>query len=61
MATIFKKKGKWYVQIRRSFHKPIYKSFIAKPEKVWTIYHFFILKFIVKITLNKNNPHFLHL
>ena len=32
MATISKKFGKWYVQIRRSFHKPIYKSFIAKPD-----------------------------
>ena len=30
MATTTKKKDKWYVQIRRSFHKPIYKSFIAK-------------------------------
>ena len=34
MATISKKFGKWYVQIRRSFHKPIYKSFIAKPDAV---------------------------
>ena len=32
MATISKKFGKWYVQIRRSFHKPIYKSFIAKQD-----------------------------
>ena len=32
MATIFKKKGKWFVQIRRSFHKPIYKTFSAKPD-----------------------------
>ena len=32
MATIFKKKGKWFVQIRRSFHKPIYKTFVAKPD-----------------------------
>ena len=32
MATITKKKDKWYVQIRRSFHKPIYKSFIAKAD-----------------------------
>ena len=30
MATISKNKNKWYVQIRRSFHKPIYKSFISK-------------------------------
>ena len=30
MATIVKKQGKWYVQIRRSFHKPIYKMFTAK-------------------------------
>ena len=29
MATIVKKQGKWFVQIRRSFHKPIYKSFIS--------------------------------
>ena len=32
MATITKKKGKWFVQIRRSFHKPIYKTFSAKPD-----------------------------
>ena len=32
MATITKKKGKWFVQIRRSFHKPIYKTFVAKPD-----------------------------
>lgn len=32
MATIYKKRGKWLVQIRRSFHKPIYKSFIAKQD-----------------------------
>ena len=30
MATISKNKNKWYVQIRRSFHRPIYKSFISK-------------------------------
>jgi len=30
MANISKKFGKWYVQIRRSFHKPIYKQFISK-------------------------------
>lgn len=30
MATIVKKNGKWFVQIRRSFHKPIYKTFISK-------------------------------
>ena len=30
MATIVKKKGKWFVQIRRSFHKPIYKTFLSK-------------------------------
>ena len=32
MATIYKKRGKWCVWIRRSFHKPIYKSFIAKQD-----------------------------
>ena len=32
MANISKKYGKWYVQIRRTFHKPIYKSFIAKQD-----------------------------
>ena len=32
MATISKKRGKWYVQIRRSFHKPIYKAFISKQD-----------------------------
>ena len=32
MATITKKKGKWFVQIRRSFHKPIYKTFSAKAD-----------------------------
>jgi integrase len=30
MATIFKKKGKYFAQIRRSFHKPIYKTFLSK-------------------------------
>lgn len=30
MATIVKKKGKWFVQIRISFHKPIYKTFLSK-------------------------------
>ena len=30
MATIYKKRGKWLVQIRRSSHKPIFKSFISK-------------------------------
>ena len=32
MATITKKNDKWYVQIRRSFHKPIYKMFTAKSD-----------------------------
>ena len=32
MATIVKKKGKWFVQIRRSFHKPIYKTFSTKTD-----------------------------
>ena len=32
MTTITKKKDKWYVQIRRSFHKPIYKMFTAKSD-----------------------------
>ena len=32
MATITKKKGKWFVQIRRSFHKSIYKTFSAKQD-----------------------------
>jgi len=32
MATITKKKCKWFVQIRRSFHKPIYKTFSAKQD-----------------------------
>ena len=32
MATITKENDKWYVQIRRSFHKPIYKPFIAKAD-----------------------------
>ena len=30
MATIIKKRGKWFVQIRRSFHKPIYKTLASK-------------------------------
>lgn len=30
MATIRKKRDKWCVEIRRTFHKPIYKSFISK-------------------------------
>ena len=32
MASITRKRGKWLVSIRRSFHKPIYKSFIAKQD-----------------------------
>ena len=32
MVTISKNKNKRYVQIRRSFHKPIYKSFISKSD-----------------------------
>jgi len=32
MATIVKKRGKWFVQIRRSFHKPIYKTFVSKQD-----------------------------
>ena len=32
MVTISKNKNKRYVQIRKSFHKPIYKSFIAKAD-----------------------------
>jgi len=32
MATILKKFGKWQVSIRRSFHKPIYKTFISKQD-----------------------------
>ena len=34
MATIYKKHGKWCAWIRRSFHKPIYKSFISKQDAV---------------------------
>jgi integrase len=30
MATILRKFGKWQVSIRRSFHKPLYKTFISK-------------------------------
>ena len=32
MATILKKFGKWQVSIRRSFHKPLYKTFITKQD-----------------------------
>jgi integrase len=32
MATIYKKNGKWGVKIRRSFHKPINKTFISKQD-----------------------------
>ena len=32
MATIYKNKGKWGAWIRRSFHKPIDKSFISKQD-----------------------------
>jgi integrase len=32
MATIYKKRGKWGAWIRRSFHKPIHKSFISKQD-----------------------------
>ena len=30
MASITKANDKWLVQIRRSFHKPIYKTFYSK-------------------------------
>ena len=37
MATIYKKRGKWLVQIRRTFHQPIFKSFISKQDaQRWT-------------------------
>jgi len=29
MATIRKKRDKWAVSIRRSFHKPLFKSFAS--------------------------------
>ena len=32
MATIRTKNGNWHVEIRRSFHKPIYKSFKTKQD-----------------------------
>ena len=32
MASIYKKRGKWSALIRRSFHKPIHKSFISKQD-----------------------------
>ena len=32
MSSIYKKHGKWVGSIRRSFHKPIYKSFHAKQD-----------------------------
>ena len=32
MATFSKRKGKWCVQIRRSFHKPINKTFVSKSD-----------------------------
>ena len=32
MATILRKFGKWQVSIRRSFHKPLYKTFISKQD-----------------------------
>ena len=32
MATIRKKRGKWAVSIRRSFHKPLFKSFASKQD-----------------------------
>ena len=32
MATIRKKAGKWQGLIRRSFHKPISKTFISKQD-----------------------------
>ena len=32
MATIYKKNGKWGVKIRRSFHKPLNKTFISKQD-----------------------------
>jgi len=32
MASFFKKRGKWGVKIRRSFHKPINKTFISKQD-----------------------------
>tara|TARA_R100001594_G_scaffold122239_1_gene158342 strand:- start:283 stop:1263 length:981 start_codon:yes stop_codon:yes gene_type:complete len=32
VASIYKKRGKWSALIRRSFHKPIHKSFISKQD-----------------------------
>jgi hypothetical protein len=32
VASFFKKRGKWGVWIRRSFHKPIHKTFISKQD-----------------------------
>ena len=32
MATIRKKRDKWAVSIRRSFHKPLFKSFASKQD-----------------------------
>ena len=32
MATIRKKRDKWAVSIRRSFHKPLFKSFVSKQD-----------------------------
>ena len=32
MASFTNKKGEWFVQIRRSFHKPIYKTFVNKMD-----------------------------
>ncbi len=32
MESFTRKRGKWLVSIRRSFHRPIYKSFIAKQD-----------------------------
>ena len=32
MASLYKKRGKWGVWIRRSFHKPIHKTFISKQD-----------------------------
>ena len=32
MATIRKKRNKWAVSIRRSFHQPLFKSFASKQD-----------------------------
>ena len=52
MATIRKKRDKWCVEIRRSFHKHISKTFISKNK--FAKYRFLDFIIIFEIKYRKN-------